>query len=141
MGQRSSQCPAVTLSTVISRVRQHIKIVRMTFWPLFLLSVRALNSHAGPLLDEYELGMILTPDKYIFIGSYLMQFIFNSNLLCTSGVKFHCLVDLPQPQLPTFSDSLDSFLPFKFRHKRDAERYPSPGYDQAISYSRNLENF
>ena len=27
----------------------------MTFWPLFLLSVRALNSHAGPLLDEYEL--------------------------------------------------------------------------------------
>ena len=27
----------------------------MSFWPLFLLSVRALNSHAGPLLDEYEL--------------------------------------------------------------------------------------
>merc|ERR1712110_1019342 len=27
----------------------------MSFWPLFLLSVRALNSHAGPLLDDYEL--------------------------------------------------------------------------------------
>ena len=27
----------------------------MTVWPLFLLSMRALNSHAAPLLDEYEL--------------------------------------------------------------------------------------
>ena len=35
---------------------QHCESITMTFWPLFLLSVRALNSHAGPLLDEYELG-------------------------------------------------------------------------------------
>ena len=27
----------------------------LPLFPLFLLSVRALNSHAGPLLDEYEL--------------------------------------------------------------------------------------
>ena len=27
----------------------------LPLFPLFLLSVRALNSHAGPLLDDYEL--------------------------------------------------------------------------------------
>jgi len=64
----------------------------MTFWPLFLLSVRALNSHAGPLLDQYELD-----------------------------------VELPEPQIPTFSDSFSDYFPFRQlkRHRREADRYES----------------
>ena len=34
----------------------------MTVWPLFLLSMRALNSHAGPLLDEYEVVEVDLPE-------------------------------------------------------------------------------
>merc|ERR1719412_3037088 len=33
----------------------------MTVWPLFLLSMRALNSHAAPLLDEYEVVEVELP--------------------------------------------------------------------------------
>ena len=39
-------------ASTLSRFPDHLI---MTVWPLFLLSMRALNSHAGPLLDEYEL--------------------------------------------------------------------------------------
>ena len=34
----------------------------MTVWPLFLLSMRALNSHAAPLLDEYEVVEVELPE-------------------------------------------------------------------------------
>ena len=36
--------------------------VEMTVWPLFLLSMRALNSHAAPLLDEYEVVEVELPE-------------------------------------------------------------------------------
>ena len=47
---------------LLGTMYSHSLRLKMTVWPLFLLSMRALNSHAGPLLDEYEVVEVDLPE-------------------------------------------------------------------------------
>ena len=130
---------------------------RMTLplFPLFLLSVRALNSHAGPLLDEYELVELDLPqpelpslgdtigtvhelrhsftiDKLKFklniwiIDIYIRIFLRSQVYTISYFVSFQCLYF----QMPSYfmGNPLElDFSPFRSRARRAAEEWRGVG--------------